>query len=223
MTEHPSVGEKSQRGPQPSVKKPSQTSPTCTSVLYVITEMPAMERISLNGHCTYTRRARRVSLKSLKMTWWRDGKGKWKGEAIWQKKNWGQEITSSTSQRKPVSEVGVWDPGQCPDTGNTGCLQVSFSRKEVGSWDRLRKKVQLALSRNICTQETKKMRIFSPFNEGYNFKQKLKGKYLDRKEPKPYNWEVGSDQPLTQASLKSLLCDSYLWEKSSFLSQFLPT
>lgn len=97
-----------------------------------------MERISLNGHCTYTWRVRRVSLKSLKMTWWRERKGKWKEGAIWQKKNWGQEITSSTSQRKPVSEVGVSDPGQCPhlDSALTQETQVVSECPSAGKkWE----------------------------------------------------------------------------------------
>lgn len=49
-------------------------------------------------------------LNSLKTTWWRDRKGKQKEGAIWQKKYSSKEI-SSTSQRKPVSEAGVWDQG----------------------------------------------------------------------------------------------------------------
>lgn len=65
---------------------------------------------------------------------------------------------------------------------------MSFSsEEEVESWDRLRKKVHLAVYKNVCIQETKKVRIFFTFNDGHSFKQTLKGKYLDRKEPKPYN------------------------------------
>lgn len=82
-------GRKSQREPQPSVEKPLQTSPSNTFVLYVRTEMPAKERTSLNGHCTYTQRARRVSLKSLKTRWWRDRKGKRKeGDHVTEEKLW---------------------------------------------------------------------------------------------------------------------------------------
>lgn len=120
--------QKISREPQPPVEKPSQTSLSITFALHAITKMPAKEMTSLNGHHPYTQRVRRVNLRSLKTTWWRDRKGNQKDRAIWQKKNCGQEL-SSTSQRKLVSEVGVWDPGECPHPGSPLMQEM-----QVTSW-----------------------------------------------------------------------------------------
>lgn len=102
-----------------------------------------------------------------------------------------QHHRGSLFQRQEFEIKAVPSPGQCPDTREAGCLWVSFSSEEVGNWNRLRKRVHLALPKNVCIQKAKKVRIFFPFKEGHNFKQKLKSKYFDRKEPKPCNWEVG--------------------------------
>lgn len=83
-----------------------------------------------------------------------------------------------------------WRSRQCPDIREADCLWVSFSSEEVGNWNRLRRRAHLALPKNVCVQKAKKMRIFFLFKEGHNFKQKLKGKFFDRKKPKPCNWEA---------------------------------
>lgn len=187
--------------------------------------MPAKERLSLYGHHTYTESEESEPVKS-KNYMIKKQKGK-------RRKHLTEEKLGPRDNKFNVTEEACFrgrnlrprtgpSPGWCSDIGNTGCLQVSFSsEEEVGSWDKLRKKVHLAMCKNVCIQETRKVRIFFPFNEGHSFKQKLKGKHVDRKEPKPYNWEAGSTAHAGFSSI--VLCDSYLWEKNSFLPQFLPT
>lgn len=223
MTEHPSEGEKSQRGPQPSVNKPSQTSPSCTFVLYVITEIPAMERISLNGHCTYTRRARRVSLKSLKNNRMKRQKREMEGRSHLTKEKLGPRdnkfnITEEACFRgRSLRPRTVPSPRQCPDTGNTGCLWVSFSREEVGSWDRLRKKVHLALSRKQRKQEFSlllmKDTTSSKSSKANTLTEKSQSPIIERLD------RINCSHRL----LLNPCCAILIWDKSSFLSQFLPT